>query len=367
MKLTAWLIIFLTVLAGTASGQAPADTGQPYMISARNMKAQISGQDKITRLAGEVELVHGSTVIRGDSAWASSLKEQATIWGRVTITDRDVQMSGHRACYYKKLGKAVLYGNPMAKDGEWTLTAESLAYFREPPQSQAFGRVHIIDSTGKQRAWADQGRFWHRSGYGHLWGRVRLEMEKEGRSQQTLTAEKIEIYRPQMMAVATGQVHFVQDSSGTSAEPDSFSQMLEAACGRATYYRKQGRLAMEISPRIWQPDAELSAQLITIGWERDSLKDLEAWGSVALKQFLPSGRDTDLITCDSLRAEFQQGRLDWARAWGQVWSLYHQKGADKKPGRNIVQGKEMVFRFSEGRLASIRISLRAQGAYFVEE
>ena len=361
------LFILLSGLPSVAVGQAPSDTGQPYMISARNMRAQIAGQDKITWLKGEVELVHGSTVIRGDSAWASSLKEQATIWGRVTISDRDIQMSGQRASYYKKLGKAVLYGNPVAREKGWTLTAESLAYFREPPQSQAFGRVHIVDSTGKQQIWADQGRFWHQPGYGQLTGQVSLEMNKGGRGDQTLTADKIEIYRSQMMAVATGDVHFVQDSSGTSAEPDSFSQRLEAACGRATYYRNQGRLAMEISPRIWQPEAELSAQLITIGWERDSLRDLEAWGSVGLKQFLPSGRDTDLITGDSLRAEFRQGRLDWARAWGRVWSLYHQKRTDNKPGRNIVQGEEMIFRFSEGRLSSIKIWHQARGAYFIEE
>lgn len=335
-------------------GQDQPDTAQPYLISARTMKAQLLGRDKVTRLLGEVEIVHGSTVLRGDSARVSTLKQQAEVWGRVSLTDRDVQMNGRRACYYKEIGKAVMHGDPVARDPQWTLSADSLAYFRDASRSEAYGRVLIRDSSGLQQARANFGQYWHRQGYGLLTDGPSLEIrERDGGGARVITARKMEVYRQGGMAVATGEVNYVQDS-------------IRAACGRAAYHREQGRLVMEESPRVWQPNADMRARVITMSFAGDTVRGLEAFDSVSLRQFSAATGDTDRIRCDSLWAEFQGGRVSRARTLGNVWSLYHQLEDGKRRGSNIIQSRLMEFFFDQGRLSRINIPVEARGAFFGE-
>jgi len=387
----------LACLAAALPGQA--DTSQPYLLSAQNMKAQIVGRDKVTRLLGEVEIVHGSTVLKGDSAWVSTLHEKAVVWGRVVVTDRNVQMTGRQAVYYKKLGKAVMHGQPLVHDGQWRISADSLAYFRTMARSDAYGRVAISDSAGLQRATGDIGEYWHDKGYGWLSGNPKIEF-REGRDTttvRTITADRMEIYQQGRMAIATGDVRYAQDSLparlpaeahyGTQARSDTNGQGvvsppantdsqsrragtkagLWASCGRATYYRDQGRLAMEQAPRIWQRDAELTARLVTIGFQGDTIRSLEARDSVQLEQFLPGRADTDRIRCDSLSAQFEDGRLAEARAQGNVWSLYHQVDRGSATGSNIIQSQTMAFHFRDGKIARVSIPAKAKGVYYSQE
>jgi lipopolysaccharide export system protein LptA len=342
-------------------------------MSANTMKAQLLGQDKVTRLLGRVEIVHGSTVLRGDSAWVSTLRQQAEVWGRVSLTDRDIQMTGRRACYYKKIGKAVMHGDPVAKDQQWTLSADSLAYFRETSRSEAYGNVRIADSSGRQQARADFGQYWHQKGYGMLDGSPKLEIrEGQGATVRTITSHKMEVYRQGNLAIAKGEVRFVQDSLtvpspnvGSMGTPSNSG--LQASCGLAAYYRDQGRLVLEERPRVWQPGAEMEARVMTLSLNGDTVKSLEAFDSVALRQFTATDEDTDLIRCDSLWAEFQDGRISQAKTCGDVWSLYHQFDQGRKRGSNIVQSRVMEFYFKEGRLARINIPAEARGAFFGEE
>lgn len=355
MTILAIVLAVMAATSGSGSRLAQPDTAQPYLMSANTMKAQLLGKDKVTRLIGQVEIVHGSTVLRGDSAWVSTLKQQAEVWGRVSLTDREVQMTGRRACYYKALGKAVMHGQPVAKDPQWRLSADSLAYFREASRSEAYGRVIISDSSGLQQASGGFGQFWHQQGYGLLAGEPKLVIkERERMGVRVITAQRMEVYRQGDMAVASGQVHYSQDT-------------LQAHCERAAYYRREGRLVMEGSPRVWQPNTDMQAKLITLSFAGDTIKGLEAFDSVALRQFEQSAGDTDLIRCDSMWTEFTDGRISKARTSGSVWSLYHQRERGRKRGSNIVQSRMMEFYFSEGRLVRINIPTRAQGAFFGEE
>lgn len=348
-------LLVLASAASMATGQAPPDTGGAYLMSARTMKAQLVGRDKVTRLLGEVEIVHGSTVLRGDSAWVSTLKRQAVVWGRVSVTDRDVRMTGRRACYYKELGKAVMHGDPAARDPQWTVSADSLAHFREASRSEAYGNVHIRDTSGLRQAWADFGQYWHQQGYGLLSGNCRLELKEAGQDgARVITSRRMEVYRRGNMATASGDVRYLQDS-------------LQASCGRATYYRDQGRLVLEEAPRAWQPDADLEARVMTVGFRGDTVRSLEAFDSVALRQFLPATGDTDLLRCDSLWAGFQDGKLAQARTAGNVWSLFHQADQGRRRGSNIIQSSQMEFYFNEGRLRRIHLPVESRGAFFGEE
>ncbi len=341
-------------LGGRASGSAEADTSQPYLISAHSIRAQLVGQDKITRLIGGVEIVHGSTVLRGDSAWVSTQRQQAEVLGRVTVTDRDVQMSGRRANYYKQTGRAVIQGQAEARDLQWILKADSIDYFRQESKSQAYGRVHISDTSGRQQAWAGFGQFWHQKGYGRLTQSPRLALLEEDGKQRSLLAQTMEVYRQGNIAIASGEVYYYQDS-------------LEAGCGRAVYYRDQGQLVMEEGPRIWQPGARMEAGRIILFFLGDSLRSLEARDSVALYQFRESSSDTDLIRCDSLWADFEGSWLSQARTAGHVWSRYHQREQHGRRGFNLLQSQSMEFYFARGRLRRIVVPQPSRGAFFGEE
>lgn len=362
----------LLVMASAASlaiGQAPPDTGGAYLMSARTMKAQLVGRDKVTRLLGEVEIVHGSTVLRGDSARVSTLRQQALVWGRVSVTDRDVRMTGRRASYHKETGRAAMHGNPEARDQQWILTADSLAYFRGASRSEAYGNVLIRDTSDLQRARGDLGRYWHQQGYGVLEGGPVLELRERGRkTARVIASERMEVYRQGGMAVASGNVRYAQDTLEHPEGVDwrallSSETGLRAACGRATYYRDQGRLVLEQEPRAWQPDADLEAGVMALSFRGDTIRGLEAFDSVALRQFLPAAKDTDLLLCDSLWAEFREGKLARALSSGNVWSRYHQSDRGRRLGSNVVQSRVMEFFFDDGRLSRIVIPTPALGAF----
>ena len=88
---------FWALLLMAGPGAVPgSDTTQPYVLSAGNMKIQQLGEDKITWLYGQVEIIHGSTVLKGDTARISTLTEKASVWGKVTIYDRTVKITGRR-------------------------------------------------------------------------------------------------------------------------------------------------------------------------------------------------------------------------------------------------------------------------------
>lgn len=348
---------------------AAPDTSGAYLMSAKTMKFQLVGRDKVTRLLGDVEIVHGSTVLRGDSAWVSTQRQQAQIWGRVSVTDREVRMTGRRASYHKETGRAAMHGRAEARDRQWILTADSLAYFRGASRSEAYGSVLIRDTSGLQQARGGFGQFWHQQGYGLLEGSPVLELRERGSMMvRVVASDRMEVYRQGGMAVASGNVRYAQD---TLEHPEGFDWQamlasetgLKAAGGRAAYYRDQGRLVLEQEPRVWQPDAKLEARVMVLSFRGDTLTGLEAFDSVAMRQFLPAARDTDLLRCDSLWAEFHEGKLFRALTSGNVWSRYHQSDRGKLLGSNIVQSRAMEFFFSDGRLSRIVIPTTARGAF----
>ncbi|MBU1355014.1 MAG: hypothetical protein KJ620_00400 [Candidatus Edwardsbacteria bacterium] len=337
-------------LAALLAASAP-DTSQPYMVSASSMKVQLIGQDKVTWLRGAVEIIHGPTIIRGDSARISTLQEQALIWGHVRITDRTAELAGRSAVYFKRYGRSVLHGRPNLKDGGWTLTADSLVHLKDQAKSYAFGQVEMRDSSGKSNIQSDYGEYWHQESYGLLTGRPKYSIIGGSGKLSAITADRMEAYQQGQVAIATGNVLYSEDSVWASA-------------GRMSYFRNEGRMFLEEQPRVWRSDADLSGRTIELIFYRDSLKNSVVRDSVVLRQFLAEPGDTDLIKCDSLWIEFAQGKLSQARATGSAWSRYHQLDKGKVSGWNVTAGDQMEFYFSEGKIDKLKVNQKSRGAYF---
>jgi lipopolysaccharide export system protein LptA len=344
--------IVLIMLATLVS--AVPDTSQPYMVSANSMKVQMVGQDKVTWLRGEVEIIHGPTIIRGDSARVSTVLEQALIWGHVRITDQTARLSGQSAVYHKKFGRSVLHGRPDLKDAGWTLTADSLVHLKDLAKSYAYGHVGMEDSSAKNMIEGDYGEYWHEKSYGLLSGNPKYTITNGDRKVSTITADRMEAYQESQTAIATGNVQYSEDSVWASA-------------GRMSYFKNQGRMFLEDQPRVWRIDSDLSGRTIELIFQHDSLKNSVVRDSVVLRQFLSEQGDTDLIRSDSLWMEFSQGKISQARAAGSAWSRYHQFEKGKVTGWNITSGNQMEFYFNQGKIDRINVSSDAKGAYFEKE
>lgn len=348
----------MTFLAGifilTAIAATTPDTSQPYMVSASSMRAQLVGQDKITWLRGDVEIVHGPTIIRGDSARISTLQEQALIWGHVRINDQTAVLTGQSAVYFKRYGRSVLHGRPSLEDGGWTLTADSLVHLKDQAKSYAYGGVEMIDSSAKNDIRSDYGEYWHQESYGLLTGKPRYTVTGGKGKVSTITADTMEAYQRQQTAIATGNVMYSEDSVWASA-------------GRMSYYKNDGRIFMEQQPKVWRDDADLKGKTIELIFQHDSLKNSIIQDSVELRQFLSEQGDTDLIKCDSLWIEFSGGKLSLAKANGNAWSLYHQFDKGQITGWNITAGEMMEFRFHDGKIDQLTVKNNARGAYFEQE
>ncbi len=339
------------ILIAALMAAAAPDTSQPYMVSANSMKVQLVGQDKVTWLRGGVEIIHGPTVIRGDSARVSTLQEQALIWGHVRITDRTAELAGQSAVYFKRYGRSVLQGRSNLRDGGWTLTADSLVHLRDQAKSYAFGQVEMRDSSGKSNIQSDYGEYWHQESYGLLTGSPKYSITGGGGKLSTITSDRMEAYQQGQVAIATGNVNYSEDSVWASA-------------GRMSYFRNEGRLFLEEQPRVWRSDADLSGRTIELSFYRDSLKNSVVRDSVVLRQFLAEPGDTDLIKCDSLWIEFSQGKLSQARATGSAWSRYHQLDKGQVSGWNVTAGDQMEFYFTQGKIDKLKVNQKSRGAYF---
>ncbi|MDI6739119.1 MAG: LptA/OstA family protein [Candidatus Edwardsbacteria bacterium] len=331
---------------------AAADASQPYLVSANAMKVQSLPADRITWLFGNVEITHGATVLRGDSAWASSASDKAVIWGHFRMTDRTVVITGAKAVYTKQQGRAVVYGAPKASDNGWNMDADSIVYLKSLTRSQAYGRVRLSDSTGRNRVFGSYGEYWHDKAYGVLTGRPKFVMSSEDTAKKPsfIYADTMEIEQNGALAVGTGDVRYEGDS-------------VWASCGRLSYYKPQGRIVLERQPRIWEPGSEIRARDITMQLEGDAFKTVWARDSVTLLQFGASSPDTDMITGDSLWAAFEQKKIARAKVMDNAWSRYHQLAKDKTAGRNLAAGALMDFTFRDGRIARITITGGARGAY----
>lgn len=350
-------ILALLLLAGLGAAPKPvADTTQPYVLSADNMKIQQVGEDKITWLYGQVEIIHGSTILKGDTARISTLTQKASVWGKVTILDRTVKITGRKADYIKPTGRASVFGRPRLNDAGWDLTADSLAYSRPQAKSYAYGRVEMIDSTQHNKLYGNYGEYWHDQGYGFVTGQARMESyDKKNREQKSvITSGKMEVFQASGLAVATDSVRFSQDS-------------LWAACGKMTYFKTAGRMLLERDPSVWRRDAAISGRLMELDLRGDTLRQAWVRDSAVVRQFAETDPDTDVITCDSLKADFLQNQLSYVHAWGRVWCRYHRKEKENSTGRNLAQGQEMEFFLSQGKTQRILMSKKAKGAYHSRE
>jgi lipopolysaccharide export system protein LptA len=341
----------VTVLMLICALAAP-DTSQPYLISANTMKVQSLPADRITWLYGQVELTHGTTVLRGDSAWASSTTGQALIWGHFRLTDRTAVVTGARARYDKAAGRAVVWGAPRASDNEWTMTADSIIYLKDLARSYAAGHVALADTSGRNRATGAFGEYWHGQDYGRLTGRPRFEMKSadSAKPPATIDADTMEIEQRGARAVGTGNVVYAGDS-------------VWAGAGRLAYDRQRNRIELERQPRIWDLHSQVSAGRIDLELEGNAFRTAWAGDSAVLRQASVAAGDTDLITGDSLRAEFEQRVIVRAAVTGNAWSRYHQLDKGAAAGRNLAAGDRMDFGFSNGKIARITIRGGARGAY----
>lgn len=328
------------------------DTSRPYFVSANTMRVQSLPADRVTWLSGNVEITHGTTVLRGDSAWASTVTDKAVIWGHFRLTDRTAVITGAKAVYAKNHGRAVVFGDPTVSDNGWDMTADSIIYLKALARSYAIGRVVMTDTASRNRVTGDFGEYWHDQDYGRLTGRPRFEMRGADTAKRpgVIIADTMEIEQRGAVAVGTGNVIYEGDS-------------VWAGGGRLSYHKQRGRIVLERQPRIWEQNSEISARRIDLELEGEAFKSAWARDSVQLRQSAPASPDTDLITGDSLWAEFEQRKIARSAVTGNAWSRYHQRDAAGVAGRNLAAGARMDFSFRDGRIARITIRDSARGAY----
>jgi lipopolysaccharide transport protein LptA len=347
----------ISLLAFLLSVASPVqDTTQPYALSADKMRVQAVDGDKITWLYGHVEIVHGSTILKGDTARISNKTQKASVWGRVTILDKSMQIKAKKADYSKPISRANLYGRPRLNDAGWDLSADSMAYSRVLSKSYAYGHVEMCDSSRQNWLFGDYGEYWHDRGYGFVTGSPRMEIRDKKNSAKTsmINSEKMEVFQDRQLALATGSVSFAQDS-------------LWASCGRMSYFKEQGRLVLEEAPAIWRLDSRITGRMVEMNLKGDTLRSAMVRDSSSIMQFTAASGDTDLISSDSLWAEFDGNKLSYAHAWGNVFARYHHRERGKTTGKNLSQGQEMQFYFNQGKPSRVLIEKGARGAYSSRE
>lgn len=328
--------------------------------------------------------------------------------GNVRFHRGDVRFRSRSAVWDRTADQVRFEGDFRLEHPSGTLTSQSGRYERSSGSAWADGRAHLADSSGRATLEAGQIRYDRaaRRAEATLSPLFRRLPEPAGRPGRDTGKDTTEIRGDKLVwretdsvAEAHGHVKLRRGS-------------LVATCGKATMDEKTGKLLLQESPSASMAKRVLSGRsmVLDIDLKRERIGKVvvlqEARGSMVgdpdsaglvqtarvfgdtlvaemdgdvLRNVLVvhkargtsfTDRDTakrDELWGDSLRLDFQAGRMKSAWIRGNARSVYHHAEKNVDKGRNEARGRTIRIAFDDGKVRRIRIDGNAKGTFYGTE
>lgn len=361
------------IMVRPLAATSPKD--EVFDISADRLSGTSSG---MVFLEGNVRIVHGATVARGDTGFYSRESEVAELIGNVVVTDRELTISGPKARYQRRqrvvtfpvgveivdgeskvwadwgqydlsIDVGYLRGHVKFLDDLRSLLADSVRYDRKSGSIEAIGGVVLIDQSRNGILRAPSVLYLTDTKEGIAAGQPILELSSKG-IVTDVTSDSLKYYSNEKRVVAVGNVRIVRDST-------------VATSGRAVLIDEENVIVLSQDPLITEGRSSLSGETISIFSKDDQIDRIVASGN-ATSIYSPTGEKRTTLSGDEIWLEFVEGDLACVEVRGKSRATFDQDA--ESSGNDQVLAEEIKVLIKEGKVSQARIVGGVTGVYRLE-
>ncbi|MFH1008156.1 MAG: LptA/OstA family protein [Candidatus Latescibacterota bacterium] len=406
--------VVLPLLFGNAFGfrEEPSETGNPQSaihdpkskekirFSADSTEGSRIGGELVKTYRGNVTVAHAGTVLHADEATYVQSEKEVLLRGHVSAADSESGrvLRADEATYYQTHEKVAFSGNVSVADsismvtsdrmtylvsskeltaqkevvathGQKTLKAKRLKTRWEEKTVLAEGSVEFTDEENRLTLTCGRLEYDDRAQFGLATGSPKVT--RKGRSSEepiAVSADTLTVQTVEGKAVALGHVHLVKGS-------------LEAFCDSATYFQKEERAVLSMTPRVFQRSGDpekdevlrknaLRGNMIQLTLKDDVPSEVTVFGeaeatSTTLDSTGAETSDTSFLKGRILTMKLEAEKLSEMDVSGNAVSTYRTSGeADRQAAENHATGDRIVLFFDGGNLSRVLIEGGVLGTYY---
>jgi len=387
-------ISFITSIGVLALGVAAAQEAKRIDVrSADVLNVKYVGSEEVRELIGNVHIIQSSPgeVIKiwCDSALRYMGTEKIELFGNVKLVRDNVTLNSPEGIYFGNERRAEMTKGVRLTRGSSVLTSRFGEYFAQDKRAHFEGEVKVVDSTSS--TWSNELTYFEDEEKSIAVGSVQVYNSENnltvfGDSLVYYEKQKYSIVpkNPRMMQVDTASDGFIDTLLVVGKVMESYQDTLErfvaredvamarsdfaARCGEATYFLKQGQIALRDQPMVWHAENQLTGDSILITTEERKLRSVFVQG----RAMAVSRADTlrrqrfDQLTAREITMYFYNGKIAQIDAERNATSLYYLFEESEPNGANRSSGDSIIMEFHDGKIDRIKIIGGVEGKYFPE-
>jgi lipopolysaccharide export system protein LptA len=314
------------------------------------MTRSLESGETVLELRGNVTVTDDQVTITSDSANVYQESERAEFTGNVLVDADTLTARGVYLSYSRLSGVMVLSGNALLTDGESTLTADRVDWFRYRDMATARGDVALqgdwLGVVTGEYALYDRER-------GSLFVTVEPVLTRiEGSDTTLITAERLEFFQDGERAEAQG-----------NARVSMPARNLLTTSEYLRYFGEDGRMELIGFPVVVTEEGQLEGDWM------EAILD----GNSALSFLRIEGDATGSVADGSTNSNFRSQRAEFAFLSGgeeldslllQGSAVLNVAGEDSLRAEvNTISADEIVIRFLNSRAEEVMARGNARGTY----
>jgi len=349
--------LIIVFLFSISSIYARENELRPYkLINADKLIVSKVNGEYVTNLIGNVHFFYGDTEFYSDKADLFDLQKIARMNGNVKVYDDTLSLFADKVDYFRETEKLFLEGNVFTRETHSdstirTFAAERVEYFRNEREFYAFQNVESFDE--REDLYGECGKLIYRmnDGYGYMMQEPMLR--KSGEDSLQVSAQKIEYFKDYEKIIATFDV-------------DSFSSDFHITSDFLLYFSQEEKAIYLGEPEFSSDFGDASAIEFQLFFRENKMEKAILIDSCRVDFITEEkGEKQSWVTADLLEIHFDEGKINFCDAKGNVDSYYFQAKTEKHDlAVNNAQGAHLIITINdENRIETIDLRQNAQGMY----
>lgn len=253
-------------------------------------RAHIVGEYTADKGKGKV----GPSIIRNDNS---------------TITTTD-------AYFNTKKDEAELYGRSTIVDKEKTITADTLFYNSETGHNRGLGNVIYIDSKNKNMLTCEEAEYNDKTGRGYATKNA-LAIDFSQKDSLYMHADTL---RVETFNINTDSVY---RKVHCYAKVRAYRVDLQAVCDSLVFNSKDSCMTMYKDPIAWNVGRQLLGEEIRVYMNDSTVREAHVLGQALSVEMLPDSTHYNQITSSNMYAYFIDGKIRRSDAVKNVQAIYY--------------------------------------------
>jgi lipopolysaccharide export system protein LptA len=354
-RLTGSLLIFFCICK-----LALADELRPYrLINADTLFVQKTATEYISNLIGNVHFFYGETEFFADKADIFEKQKIARLEGNVEVYDDSLSLFAQNVEYQRIREELYLKNDVFLKEDHQdgtirTFKADSIAYYREQKEINAYGNVMSFDERENISGRCGRLYYFMNEGYGYLIVNPVITMASKDSIQ--ISAEKIEYFEDFEKVVANFNVK-------------TLTENFEINSDFLLFFNRENKALYLGNPRFMSEFADARASEFQVFFDDHKITKATLLDSCFVEfKTEDSAEKNSWVRSREMQFDFQEGRIRTCNASVSVSSYFEQTKSDKTDfAINSATGQRLVIKVDdENKIESIDMRKSVQGLYKFE-